>query len=107
MIQPVSVDETVVCYYPTMLKGAPEEMNQRRLSRDLSDSRAGGPRRARRYRGVRAQPGGLSRAVNEWLVLRRGLHREEREGDGTIAGHETDETTQRGIWRHYREVMRS
>ena len=29
-----------------------------------------------------------------------------RERAGTIAGHETDETTQRGIWRHYREVMR-
>jgi hypothetical protein len=35
---------------------------------------------------------------------RRGLHREVRENGG-IAGHETDETTQRGIWRHYRDVM--
>jgi fatty-acyl-CoA synthase len=37
-------------------------------------------------------------------VLRRGLHREVR-ANGGIAGHETDETTQRGIWRHYRDVM--
>src|SRR6185437_10764071 len=29
VIQPVSVDETVVYYYPAMLKGAPAEMNQR------------------------------------------------------------------------------
>jgi hypothetical protein len=42
--------------------------------------------------------------VNEWLVMRRGLHREVRENGG-VAGHETDETTRRAIWRHYREMM--
>jgi fatty-acyl-CoA synthase len=47
---------------------------------------------------------GFQARINEWLVLRRGLHREFRD-NGSIAGHETDETTQRGIWRHYRDVM--
>ena len=48
---------------------------------------------------------GFEARVNEWLVLRRGLHREEHEAGGSIAGHETDETTQRGIWNYYRELM--
>jgi hypothetical protein len=47
---------------------------------------------------------GFQAQINEWLVLRRGLHRETIE-NGSMSGHETDETTQRGIWRHYRDVM--
>ena len=43
----------------------------------------------------------------DFLVARDNRHVQsllDRLGNG-IAGHETDETTQRGIWRHYREVM--
>lgn len=41
----------------------------------------------------------------EWLDLSRGLNREYRDADGHLAGHVTDEVTQRAIWRHYRQVM--
>jgi phenylpropionate dioxygenase-like ring-hydroxylating dioxygenase large terminal subunit len=104
VIQPVDVERTVVHYYPTLLKGAPAEINQRRLSETyLIHGPAGrvAPDDIEIYErnqiGFRAQ-------VNDWLVLQRGLHREERDNAG-VAGHETDETTQRGLWRHYREVM--
>jgi phenylpropionate dioxygenase-like ring-hydroxylating dioxygenase large terminal subunit len=104
VIQPIDVERTVVHYYPTLLKGAPEEINRRRLSETyLIHGPAGrvAPDDIEIYErnqiGFRAQ-------VNEWLVLQRGLHRETRDNAG-IAGHETDETTQRGLWRHYREVM--
>jgi fatty-acyl-CoA synthase len=40
-----------------------------------------------------------------WLVLKRGLHRERRDDEGILVGDATDETTQRGIWRHYRSLM--
>jgi hypothetical protein len=40
----------------------------------------------------------------EWLQLKRGLHRERRD-NGLLVGDATDEVPQRGIWRHYREVM--
>ena len=107
VIQPVSVDETIVCYYPAMLKGAPEEMNRRRLAETYLIHGPAGRVAPDDFEAYERNQEGFRARTNEWLVLRRGLHREDREREGTIAGHETDETTQRGIWRHYREVMRS
>ncbi len=103
----MSVNETVVYYYPTMLKGAPEEMNQRRLAETYLIHGPAGRVAPDDFEAYERNQEGFRARTNEWLVLRRGLHREQRERAGTIAGHETDETTQRGIWRHYREVMRS
>ncbi len=104
VIQPVSVNETVIHYYPTLLKGAPEEINSRRLSETYLIHGPAGRVAPDDFEAYERNQLGFRARVNEWLVLRRGLHREEHEGNG-IAGHETDETTQRGIWRHYREVM--
>ncbi|MGH7836619.1 MAG: aromatic ring-hydroxylating oxygenase subunit alpha [Candidatus Binataceae bacterium] len=104
VIQPVSVDETVVHYYPTMLKDAPEEMNQRRLAETYLIHGPAGRVAPDDFEAYERNQAGFAARVNEWLVLRRGLHREVRENGG-VAGHETDETTQRGIWRHYRDVM--
>ena len=107
IIQPVSVNETVVYYYPTMLKGAPDEINHRRLAETYLIHGPAGRVAPDDFETYERNQEGFRARTNEWLVLRRGLHREQREGAGTIAGHETDETTQRGIWRHYREVMRA
>jgi phenylpropionate dioxygenase-like ring-hydroxylating dioxygenase large terminal subunit len=107
VIQPLSVDETVVAYYPAMLKGAPDEMNQRRLAETYLIHGPAGRVAPDDFEAYERNQEGFSARTNEWLVLRRGLDRERHEPAGTIAGHETDETTQRGIWRHYREVMRS
>lgn len=52
----------------------------------------------------RNQRGVASRAP-EWLALKRGLHRERIDEDGHLAGAVTDETTQRGIWRHIKHLM--
>jgi len=105
VIQPVSVDETVIYYYPTLLKGAPEEINQRRLSETYLIHGPAGRVAPDDFEAYERNQEGFSARVNEWLLLRRGLHREDRETDGAIAGHETDETTQRAIWRYYREAM--
>jgi phenylpropionate dioxygenase-like ring-hydroxylating dioxygenase large terminal subunit len=104
VIQPVSVNETVIYYYPTLLKGAPEEMNQRRLAETYLVHGPAGRVAPDDFEAYERNQTGFEARINEWLVLRRGLHREVRE-NGCIAGHETDETTQRGLWRHYREVM--
>lgn len=104
VIQPVSVNETVIYYYPTLLKGAPAEMNQRRLAETYLIHGPAGRVAPDDLEAYERNQAGFDARVNEWLVLRRGLHREVRENGG-VAGHETDETTQRGIWRHYRDVM--
>src|SRR6266851_1997688 len=104
VIQPVSVNETVIYYYPTLLKGAPEEMNQRRLAETYLVHGPAGRVAPDDFEAYERNQMGFEARINEWLVLRRGLHREVR-ANGSIAGHETDETTQRGLWRHYRDVM--
>ena len=104
VIQPVSVDETVISYFPTMLKGAPAEINQRRLSETYLIHGPAGRVAPDDIEAYERNQAGFQARVNEWLVLRRGTSsRGAREW--RRAGHETDETTQRGIWRHYREVM--
>ncbi len=107
IIQPVSAHKTIVFYYPTMLKGAPGEMNQRRLAETYLIHGPAGRVAPDDFEAYERNQAGFQARLNEWLVLRRGLHREHSENGGSVAGHETDETTQRGIWRHYREVMRS
>ena len=104
VIQPLSVDETVISYFPTLLKGAPEEINRRRLTETYMIHGPAGRVAPDDIEAYERNQAGFEARVNEWLVLRRGLHREVQENGG-VAGHETDETTQRGIWRHYREVM--
>jgi fatty-acyl-CoA synthase len=104
VIQPVSVDETVISYFPTLLKGAPEEINRRRLNETYLIHGPAGRVAPDDVEAYERNQAGFQARVNEWLVLRRGLHREVA-ANGGVAGHETDETTQRGIWRHYREVM--
>jgi phenylpropionate dioxygenase-like ring-hydroxylating dioxygenase large terminal subunit len=105
VIQPVSVEETVVSYYPTLLKDAPAELNQRRLSETYLIHGPAGRVAPDDFEAYERNQAGFEARVNEWLVLRRGLHREDHETNGAIAGHETDETTQRAIWRYYRDVM--
>lgn len=105
VIQPVSADETVVYYYPTMLKGAPDEINQRRLSETYLVHGPAGRVAPDDFEAYERNQVGFQARVNEWLLLRRGLHREEHEANGSVAGHETDETTQRAIWHYYRALM--
>ena len=39
-----------------------------------------------------------------WIDLTRGRHRERQDAQGKV-GHVSDETTNRGFWSHYRQVM--
>ena len=48
---------------------------------------------------------GLHARGAEWLLLSRGLERVAVDGDGRTVSHVTDETTNRGLWQHYRTVM--
>jgi fatty-acyl-CoA synthase len=104
VIQPVSVNETVIYYYPTLLKDVPEEINRRRLAETYLIHGPAGRVAPDDFEAYERNQLGFQAQINEWLVLRRGLHRETNE-NGSMSGHETDETTQRGIWRHYRDVM--
>ena len=48
---------------------------------------------------------GLRARTVEWVELSRGFNREAVDAQGRTVSHVTDETTNRGLWRHYRTVM--
>ncbi|MGH7749413.1 MAG: aromatic ring-hydroxylating dioxygenase subunit alpha, partial [Candidatus Dormibacteria bacterium] len=86
------------------LKGAPD-MNRRMLQQTIGSVGPAGLLLAddsdmyeRNMRGVRVRR-------PEWLVLKRGLHRERLDENGLRIGDATDEVPQRAIWRHYRRLM--
>jgi fatty-acyl-CoA synthase len=102
---PVSATRTIQYFSPIYLKGAPEEVNRRSL---------------RQFEGAFGPMGlihgddvvmyernqrGLESGKPEYLYLGRGLHREHRAEDGTLYSNVTDETSNRGFWRFYKEVM--
>jgi phenylpropionate dioxygenase-like ring-hydroxylating dioxygenase large terminal subunit len=104
VIQPLAVDQTVQHVTAVQFKGAPD-LNPRMLQQTIGSVGPAGLLLAddsemyeRNQRGVRARS-------PEWLVLKRGVHRERRDEDGHLIGDATDEVPQRAIWRHYRELM--
>jgi benzoate/toluate 1,2-dioxygenase alpha subunit len=104
VIQPVSVSETIVTMLPTILEGAPDDMNVARLrahERFFGPAGFGTPDDVEMF--VNCENGMRGRAV-EWVRLDRGLHR-ERSDAGVRAGHSTDETPQRSAYRQWRAVM--
>jgi len=104
VIQPLAVDETVQHVTAVQLKGAPD-MNRRMLQQTIGSVGPAGLLLAddsemyeRNFRGVHTRD-------PEWLVLRRGMHRERLDLDGHTVGDATDEVPQRAIWQHWRELM--
>jgi fatty-acyl-CoA synthase len=104
VIQPLAVDRTVQHVTAIQYEGEPQ-LNRRMLQQTIGSVGPAGLLLAddtemyeRNQRGVHAH-------TPEWLVLKRGTHRERRDGDGFTIGDATDEVPQRAIWRHYRELM--
>ncbi|WEX12229.1 aromatic ring-hydroxylating dioxygenase subunit alpha [Chelativorans sp. AA-79] len=106
IFQPVSVDECVLWHTPMLLDGVSDKLNARILRQSQA---AMGPASflladdaiiSERQQVAAGGRGG-------WMDLSRGRKREEKREDGTIWGHISDETTNRGFWSHYREVMQA
>jgi phenylpropionate dioxygenase-like ring-hydroxylating dioxygenase large terminal subunit len=103
IFQPISANESVQWHTPLLLEGAPDDFNSRIIRQSeaamgpsaflLADDSVISERQQQALSGH----GG-------WLELSRGLNRES-ESDGVIMSHVSDETSNRGFWRHYRKVM--
>ncbi len=104
VIQPLAVDETVQHVTAVQYKGSPD-MNRRMLQQTIGSVGPAGFLLAddsemyeRNQRGVHARS-------PEWVVLKRGTHRERLDENGHVVGDATDEVPQRAIWKHYRSLM--
>ncbi|HXG36646.1 MAG TPA: aromatic ring-hydroxylating dioxygenase subunit alpha [Dehalococcoidia bacterium] len=110
VVQPVSVDECFIYFYPVLLKGAPPEINIGRVQRhNFGYGPAGfiSPDDCEVFE--RTQQALVAREP-EWLTFSRGLNRESFEvndfGQRVLTSAGSDETAQRAIWRHYKSLMR-
>ncbi|MEW6299622.1 MAG: aromatic ring-hydroxylating dioxygenase subunit alpha [Thermodesulfobacteriota bacterium] len=105
VVQPVSVAETHVFLYPTLLKGVAPEMNAARLRGHEAFYGPAGSGAVDDLEMFERNQVGLSAQVDPWLLLSRGMHRERQDVDGTVIAQMTDELTQRAIWRQWKKLM--
>jgi phenylpropionate dioxygenase-like ring-hydroxylating dioxygenase large terminal subunit len=104
VIQPISVDETIQYTTPVILVGG-EELNDRTLRRCEGALGPAGFLIADDAEISELTYRGLLDRQPEWLILKRGIGQEEVSSDGIRMAGLMDETTQRGFWYHYRDVM--
>ncbi|HEV7886554.1 MAG TPA: Rieske 2Fe-2S domain-containing protein [Acidimicrobiales bacterium] len=105
VIEPVSVNETVIYNFPALLKGAPRDINRSRMYQEVRAYGPGGSVGPDDHEIYERNQIGFQAKLNNWVVLRRGLDRQYRDDDGTLVGNASDEVTMRGFWRHYLSVM--
>jgi phenylpropionate dioxygenase-like ring-hydroxylating dioxygenase large terminal subunit len=105
IIIPVSARETRELFQVAFLKGVPPEINTMRL-RQVEEfwgaCGAGNPDDVEMFERNMV---GLAGEVNPWLLLKRGVHREREDVDGTVIGEITDEVTQRSQLAHWKTLM--
>jgi len=105
ILNPISPEECEVIMFPVLFEGVSPEINALRLRQHESfygPAGSGSPDDAEIFERVQK---GMMAQVNPWLEISRGLHREEHGADGVITGRISDEVTQRGQMRQWRELM--
>jgi nitrite reductase/ring-hydroxylating ferredoxin subunit len=104
IVQPVGVEECVHWHTPMFLRGVPE-FNGRLLR--MAEAGMGPASFLMPDDLIVAGRNqlGLHARTAPWLLLGRGLNRETVDAEGRTVSHVTDETTNRGFWRHFRTVM--
>jgi len=104
VLEPVGVDRTIQHVTAVQFDGC-ADMNRRMLQQTIGSVGPAGFLLADDSDMYERNQRGVQSSQPEWLVLKRGLHRERTDGDGFVVGDATDEVPQRAIWRHYRSLM--
>jgi len=112
VIQPVSVDKTIVYEYPVDLQGTSENINKSirtRLLKEISissGSPVSGMVNADDVEIYARTQAGLASGKMEWVRLARGIHREKAEREHEWIGEDMDELPQRAIYREWARKMK-
>jgi phenylpropionate dioxygenase-like ring-hydroxylating dioxygenase large terminal subunit len=115
IVEPFAPNETVHRHTAVLFDGVDDAFNRRLLRQSeaamgpagfiVADDAVTAERMQAGFAASRSEwstSGGRGRA---WIDLSRGLEREELGDDGRLRGRVSDETTNRGFWRQYRDVM--
>lgn len=104
-IHPLTVNRTRVVLRPLLLDGAPPDINRIRLRyHEIGSGPAGfvQPDDLEMFERVAL---GLASEEAEWIQMTRGQERETVVAEDHRFSHVSDETPQRGQYRHWRELM--
>jgi hypothetical protein len=104
VIQPLAVDQTVQHVTAVQVEGS-DELNRRMRAQTMGSVGPAGFLLADDSDMYERNQRGAAGLLPEWLVLRRGLHRERTDAEGFAVADVTDEISERAIWRHYRQLM--
>ena len=106
VIRPVSVDETEVFIYPTLLGGVPSEVNEDRLRRHESFYGPAGGGATDDLEVFERVTEGLRADVDPWVSIERGAGQERLDEDGSTVGQITSELSNRAILGYWKQVMK-
>lgn len=104
VIEPISPGISVQYTCPVFLEGA-DDLNARTLRRCEGAMGPAGMLIADDAEIGELTQMGVANLEPEWIILSRGLGKEEVLPNGVKLAGLMDETSQRGFWNHYREVM--
>lgn len=105
MFQPLRADLTIQHSTSMEFVGG-EELNPRALHQSTGSLGPAGLLLADDAEMHERTQRGLLSLEPEWVDISRGTHRETVDEEGFPAGFITDEISMRGIWAHYRSLMR-
>ena len=91
--------------YPVFLKGVGQEINNKRLRAHeafYGPASNGSPDDAEIFERVQR---GLEGDSDPWILLSRGMNREETDSDGTVSARISDEITQRAQMQEWKRLM--
>jgi phenylpropionate dioxygenase-like ring-hydroxylating dioxygenase large terminal subunit len=103
-VEPLSVTRSIQYTSPVSLVGA-DEMNARIIRQSEGAMGPAGFLIADDAEMGERNQIGLTAQEPEWVLFSRGFSGEREEPRGTTSYDRTSETSQRGMWRHYRELM--
>lgn len=104
-LEPVSATGSHLYQHPTLLDGAPTAINRQRLTRHETAYGPAGFVMADDLEIFAQCQRAVNQTPDEWILLSRGMQREERLDNGSLRAHVTDETGMRGMWREYLKLM--
>jgi hypothetical protein len=112
VIQPVSVDKTIIYEFPVELLGSGDDVNdaiRTRLLKEVSissGSPVSGMVNADDVEIFARSQSGLASGHMPWVRFARGIHREVSERDNEWSGQDMDELPQRALYREWLRRMK-
>lgn len=105
VIQPVAMNRTEVYSYPVSIVDASDNINAARLQELQLRLGTAGMVQTDDIDIFGGNQTGMSVEAAQWLILSRGLEREEVTPSGVRIGEYSDEVPQRSFWRQWRAMM--